>query len=102
MGGCDGRATTCTNLQIYFVPHLVRDNVVILEEGNRPQPCFPVCDMFVNWAALNHRHPAMALCARGEERKRRRLEEEEPREGTVMTVWDYDRPLGIVSSFKYL
>ena len=36
------------------------------------------------------------------ERKRRRLTEEEAREGTVTEFWVYDRPLETAPLFKYL
>ena len=51
---------------------------------------------------MNHHHPATALCAWGAERKIRCLEEEESWVGAVTAFHDYDRPLEIVSSFKYL
>ena len=51
--GCRGRDTNHTNPWIHFVHHYVRDMIVILEEGNRTHPCFPDCDVFVPWEALN-------------------------------------------------
>ena len=45
--GCGGRASTCTNLQIYSVQRHVQDTIVIMEEGNHPHPLCPTCDMFV-------------------------------------------------------
>ena len=38
VGGCEGRATTHTNLQIHFVNHHMQGMLVILEEGNFPHP----------------------------------------------------------------
>ena len=94
VGSCEGRATTRTNLQIHFVYRHVRDTVVIMEEVNHPYPCCPACEIFVSWATLNRRHPATALCARGSERKIRRLVEEESRVGSVTEFQDYDTPMG--------
>ena len=42
------------------------------------------------------------LMIRGEERKRRCLEEEEYREGTYVSITYYGIPLSPVTSFKYL
>ena len=47
MVGYQGGGTNRTNLQVHFMHCHVRDTIVILEEGNRPYPCFPTCDMFV-------------------------------------------------------
>ena len=44
-----GRVTAYTNFRIHFVHRHVQDTVVILEEGNRPHPCFLACDMFIPW-----------------------------------------------------
>ena len=57
--------------------------------------------MLVTWTALNRHYPEMVPCAQGVERKRRQLVEEEDRAGVVTAFRDYDRPLGIVSSFRY-
>ena len=51
---------------------------------------------------LKLRKPVTDLYAWVEERKRRHLEEEEAWDGAVMELWDYDRPLDTVLSFKYL
>ena len=58
----------------------VLDTVVILEEGNLPQPRCAQCNMLVPRWALNSRHLATNQCARGTERKRRRIAEAEMRE----------------------
>ena len=80
--GCPGRAATRTSMQVHFLhPHIV-ETVVILEEGKLPHPRCPQCGMLVFWGKLNRRHPATAQCARGSERKRRRLAEAELREST--------------------
>ena len=89
---------TRTKLRIHFVHRHVRDTVVITEEGNHPHPhprC-PAYEMVLPWAVLNCRHPAMSLCVRGAERKRRRLEEEEDWAVKVTELWDYDRTLETV------
>ena len=79
----------------------VQDKIVILEEGNLPHPRFPACDMFISWAALNRRHTLSDIYAQGAERKRRRMADEEAWEGAVTALQAYERPLKIVSSFKY-
>ena len=96
-----GGATSRTNLQVHFVHHHVWDTIVNLEEGNRPHPCCPNCDIFVPWAALNHRHSTIALCAMAAERKYKRLTEEEALECYVLSFKVYKQPLVMVSSFKY-
>ena len=55
-------------LWVKFVHHHVLDKVVILEEGNHPLPRCPKCDIFVICRAINGRHQATEMCARGEER----------------------------------
>ena len=52
--------------------------------------------------ALNGRHPAAAQCARGAERKRRRLAEAETREISERAFDAYGEPLENVTTFKYL
>ena len=102
VGGCKGQAMTHINLRIHFMHRHVQDTLVILEERNCPHPHCLACDMLVPWSELNHHQPAMSLCIQVKNRKRRRLLEEEAWEGTVTSFWAYDRPLEIVSSFKYL
>ena len=80
----------------------VWDTIVILEEGNRPYPRCPKCDMFLSHKALNGQHLAIAFCRRGEGRKRCRLVEEEVREGKERDITAYGIPLALVTSFKYL
>ena len=67
-------------MRVHFLHWHVLDTVVILEEGNSPHPRWAQCNMLVPRRALNGRHPAKAQCARGVERKRRRLAEVETRE----------------------
>ena len=47
----------------------MQDTIEILEEGNRPHPRGPRCDMFVPRRALNFHHSATEIWRRGEERK---------------------------------
>ena len=56
VGVCQGQVTTHTNLRIRSVHRHVQDRVVIMEEGNRPHPCFLSSDIFVPWQALNPLH----------------------------------------------
>ena len=67
-------------MRIHFVHWHVFDTVVMLEEGNSPHPRCSRCDMQVHRRALNGRHPGTAQCAKGAERKRRRLAETETKE----------------------
>ena len=76
--------------------------IVIMEEGNRPYPMCPQCDMFVSRKALKSRQMTTASCQRSAERKRRSLMEEEVR-AVAETVFTSDEiPLFQVTSFKYL
>ena len=90
-----------TNLQIHFVHRHMQNTVVITEEGNRPQPRFLDCDIFVPWAELNCCYPTMTLFSRGLDKKKRRIVKKDDRVGTVKAFRAYDRPLETVSSFKY-
>ena len=67
-------------MQVHFIFWHVLDTVIILEEGNLPHPWFPLCNMLVPRRDMNERHLATAQCARGAERKIRRLAEEEQKE----------------------
>ena len=49
--------------------------------------------MMVPQQALNNRHPAIDQCARGAERKRRRLVESEMRESSERAFESYGEPL---------
>ena len=100
--GCKGWVTTRTNLRIYFVHCHMRYMIVIMEKGNFPHLRFPACDIFVPWEALNHFHPTTALFARGADRKRRKLVEDEAWAVAYMEFQEYVRPLETVISFKYL
>ena len=100
--GCKGQAMMCTNLRIHFLHLHVQDTILILEEGNRPHPCYPDCNMFMPWATLNLRHLTTALCERGVDQKMWRLAEEESQMGAAMAFQAYGRPLDTFLSFKYL
>ena len=52
--------------------------------------------------ALNGRHPDMAQCAKGAERKRRQLAEAETRESLERDFEAYMDPIKNVSDFKYM
>ena len=62
VGGYEGQATTCTNLQMHFMHHHVQDMIVIMYEGNFPQTYFPADDMFVSLAKLKCRYTFSDLC----------------------------------------
>ena len=47
--GCRGRATNRTSLRTHFTHHHARDTIIILDEGNWPQPWCDQCDMFPPW-----------------------------------------------------
>ena len=67
-------------MRVHFFHQNVHDTVIILEEGNLSHPRCPRCNIMVTWRAINRTHLVTAQCARGKERKRRRLVEEELRE----------------------
>ena len=58
--------------------------------------------MMIQWRDLNGRHPATSNCARGAERKRRRLAESETREISERAFEAYGKPLENVTTFRYL
>ena len=75
---------------------------MILEEGNRPNPRCPHCDVFVSHKAINDQHMVKNFCWRGSERKRRCLAEENSRSGNETAITSSGTPLSPVTSFKYL
>ena len=89
-------------MQVHFMHRHVLDTVVILEDGNTPHPRCPQCEIMVPRRKLNRSHPVTAQCARGEERKMRRLAEEELMESTESAFDEYGAPLENVTAFKYL
>ena len=74
----------------------------MLEEGNLPHPRFPRCDMQVPRKVLNGRHMRTAHCAKGSERKRRRLDETKTRDNLERAFHAYRKPMEDVSEFRYL
>ena len=58
--------------------------------------------MLVPWNTLNGSHLATAQCAKGAERKRIRLAEEELRDILERSFQAYREPLEKVTQFKYL
>ena len=100
--GCPGRATTRTAIRVHFLHRHVLDTMVILEEGNLPHLRCTRCNMLVPRRALNSSHPATAQCARGAERKRRRLAEAELRDRSERDLEAYGEPLDNVTAFRYL
>ena len=89
-------------MQVHFVHRHVHDTVVMLEEGNSPHPRCPMCDMQVPRKVLNGRHLGTAQCAKGAERKRRRLAETETKENLEQAFSAYGKPMEAVTEFRYL
>ena len=98
LGGVSNRS----NLRVHFAHRHVQDKILILEEGNRPHPRYPKCNMFVLHKALNGQHLATDICRRGEERKWRRLTEYEARSVAETAITAYGITLDPVSSLNYL
>ena len=73
-----------------------------MEEGNLPHPRCPQFDMLVPWRALNRRHLVTVQCAKGAEKKCRRLSEEELQESSERAFQAYREPLETITLFKYL
>ena len=96
-----GGGGSITNLWIHFLHRHLQDTIVIMEEVNCTHHRFPNCDMFAPQTALKYHCPTTTLCARGEERKLRRLEEIESRKGGVIVFKEYVHPLAMVSYFGY-
>ena len=67
------------DLQVHFLKRHIRDNIVLLEEGNLPHPRCPHCDILVPWEGLNSRHPNTTQCTKREDLKWHRLAAEEMR-----------------------
>ena len=101
-GGVPRKLETRTEMRVHFVHRHVLDTVVMLEEGNFPHPRCARCDMQVPRKALNGRHLGTAQCAKGAERKRRRLAETETRENSERAFKAYREPMEAVSEFRYL
>ena len=73
-----------------------------MEEGNRPYPRCPQCDIFVSHKALKGRHLTTDFCRQGAKKKRCRLAEEEAQAGMEAAFTDYRTPIAPVTSFRYL
>ena len=73
-----------------------------MEEGKSPHQWCVRYNMLIPRRALNGRHPDTARCAKGAERKRRRLAEAETRESLELAFEDYRDPIKNVLDFKYL
>ena len=89
-------------MRFYLLYRYVLETVDILEERNLPHPRCTQCNKLVPCKALNGRHPATYQCARGDERKRRRLEEAELRESLERAFKVYGEPLEDLNAFRYL
>ena len=100
--GCMCGDSYRTNLRIHFAHLHVQDTFVILEDGNRPYPRCPKCDMCVFHKALNGRHLTMSFLRRGEEIDKIILSEEEAWAMKELAITAYGIPLAPVTSFKYL
>ena len=85
-----------------MVNYHMRDTVVTIKEEIQLLPYCPKCDTFFTWRALNSRHHATVMCARGEERIPKRRKEEEARRSTAVEFQAYGIPLEAVLEFKYL
>ena len=89
-------------MRVHFVHRNVQDTVVMLEELNFPHPRCARCDMQVPRKAINGLHLETAQCAKGAERKRRRLAETETRENSERAYRAYGKPMETVTEFRYL
>ena len=54
--GCSAQVSTQTRIRVHVWYRHVRDNMVILEEGNLHHPQCPLCDIMVPWRSLNGMH----------------------------------------------
>ena len=91
-----------TTLWIHSVHFHVRLPIVILEEGNRPLPWCPQCDLCVSWEGFNGRKLAIKMCSKGAEQERRRWVEKVAHASTAAAFQAYGGTLEAVTSFKYL
>ena len=99
---CPDQAATRKVMQVHFLNEHILDTVVILEEGKLTHPRCTRCDILLPRRALNDRHLTKAQCARGAERKRRRLAEADLREISERSFEAYGEPLENVTTFQYL
>ena len=89
-------------MRVHFVHQYVQDTVVMLDEGNSPHPRCAWCGMQVTRKALNGRHLGTGKCAKGVEKKRRRLAETKTRENLERAFRAYRQPMEAVTEFRYL
>ena len=89
-------------MRVHFLHRHSRDTVVMLDEVNLPHPRCPRCGMLVPCKSLNGKHVTTSQCAKGTERKIRRMTEEEMQESVDRAFQAYVRPLATVTLFKYL
>ena len=87
-------------MRVHFLHRHVLDTVVLMEEVNLPHPRCTQCNILFPRRALNGRHPATAQCARGAERKRRGIAEEELGESLKRAFEAYGELLENVTSFR--
>ena len=97
MEGRLGNLAMRTERWVHFVHWHVQDTVVILEEGNSPHPWCARFHMQVPRKALNGRHLGTSQCAKGAERKQRRLAETETRENLERAFHVYRQLMETVS-----
>ena len=89
-------------MQVHFSQRNVWDTLFILEEGNLPYPWCPHWKILAPWCDLNGRHLSTAQYAKGLERERRRLVEENLRKILERDFQAYREPLETVTLFKYM
>ena len=89
-------------MRVHFVHRHVQDTVMMLKEGNFPHLQCPRCDIQVPRKVLNGRHLGTAQCAKGAERKRRRLAKKETRENLERAFHTYGQQMEAVLGFWYL
>ena len=89
-------------MRVHLLHRHVLNTVLILEEGNLPHPQCARCNILVPRRSLNGRHSSTVQCARGAERKRRRLAELEIRERSEQAFEAYGKPIQNVLTFRYL
>ena len=80
-------------MRVNFLHRHVLNIVLILEEETLPHLQCIQCNMLIPQWELNGRPPATSQCARGAERKRRRLAEEELRESSESDFEAHGEPL---------
>ena len=100
--GCPGQVAMRTAMWEHFLHRNVLDTMVILEKVNLPHPQCTQYNIMVPWRALNSRQPDVSQYARGAERKRRLLAEEELRDSLERSLEACGVPLENVTTFRYM